>query len=342
MIQKELIVQKKPVQILKFVWVLALFMPFLSCSTSDSDDLVGNWVELNEFNGVPRSSSVAVSLDDKAYITLGYNGDDWLDDIWEYDPVHDYWMKKDTFPGGARAGAVGFAINGKVYVGTGFDGTNKLKDFWEYDPTTDVWTQKADFLGSGRYGAVAFAIGDKGYIGAGFDGNYLKDYYEYNPSTDTWTQITDAGSKRKNAMAFVIDGEGYVCGGVSNSYEDDFWKYNPETGWWTELRSISDATDDDFDDDYVITRTNAAPFVSNGKAYLCSGGKNSTGSDVWEYTPSTDLWEEKTSMEGGINRMEAVGFSINGVGYVATGRNSSLYFDDVWRFEPDAEYDEYD
>ena len=35
--------------------------------------------------------------------------------------------------------------------------------------------------------------------------------------------------------------------------------------------------------------------------------------------------------------MEAVGFAVGNLGYVLTGRDYSLYFDDMWGFKPNDE-----
>ena len=324
--------------------ILCSVLLFVSaCDDDDEEDLVGNWVKLSDFEGIPRADAVGVSLNGKGYIGTGFDGKDRLNDLWEYNPTQDYWIQKAEFPGVARNGAVGFGANGKLYLGTGYNGTHKLNDFYEFDPVKNQWAQIDDFEGSARYGAVAMTLNDKGYVGTGYDGNYLKDFWKYDPLTAKWEQVVSvAGSKRRDAMAFVIDDIGYICGGISNGiYQNDFLKYDPAADSWTSLRAISDATDDDFDDDYNIVRTNAVAFEMNGKGYLATGGKSTTGSQVWEYTPATDLWVEKTSFEGA-DRTEAVGFTINNVGYIATGKNSGYYFDDVWRFEPNAEYDEYD
>lgn len=327
---------------------LSILVIFSSCSDDDEEDLVGNWVELSDFEGIPRSDAVGISLEGKGYIVTGYDGEDRLNDLWEYDPLNDYWKQKADFPGKARNGAVGFSANGKAYVGTGYDGTNKLNDFYEFDPYTNSWTQIADFIGSPRYGAIAMTLRDLGYVGTGYDGNYLKDFYQYDPIADEWEQkVSVGGSKRRDAMTFVVDDIGYVFGGLDNGvYEDDFWKYDPTADSWTRLRDISDATDEDYDDDYGIVRTNAVTFVMDGKGYVATGGRSTTGGDVWEYNPVTDLWVEKTELaedgSGGADRTEAVSFTINNIGYVITGRNSSYYFDDVWRFEPNSEMYEYD
>ncbi len=333
---------------IKVAIALSILVIFSSCSDDDDDDLIGNWVELSDFEGVPRSDAVGISLGDKGYVGTGYDGEDRLRDFWEYDPINDYWTQKADFEGIARNGAVGFGAKGKVYVGTGYDGTNELNDFYAFDPDANEWARIKDFMGSARYGAIAMTIGNKGYVGAGFDDNYLKDFYEYDPSTDEWSQkVSLGGSKRRDAMVFVIDEIGYVFGGINNGiYEDDFWKYDPAADSWTRLRDISDATDEDYDDDYAIVRINAVTFVMNGMGYVATGGRSTTGGDVWEYNPVTDLWEEKTELAedggGGADRTEAVGFTINNIGYIMTGRNSGYYFDDVWRFEPNSEMDEYD
>jgi N-acetylneuraminic acid mutarotase len=301
--------------------------------------LIGNWIELSDFEGVQRSDAVAFSIGNKAYVGTGYDGSDRLNDFWEYDPQLNNWTRKADFPGAPRNGAVGFGTDTKGYIGTGYDGVNKLKDFWEYDPATDKWVQISDFGGSARYGAVAFPLNNKGYVGTGYDGNALKDCWEYDPATNQWAQkISLGGGKRRDAVAFVIAGKGYICTGLDNGvYEDDFWEYDPVADKWNKKRSISDKSDESYDDDYTsITGTNKVAFSINGKGYIATGGAGTAGTAVWEYDPQSDLWTPKTALEASA-RIEAVGFSIGDLGYVVTGRNSSLYFDDLWGFAPNSE-----
>lgn len=317
---------------------------FSTCNNDDpAETLVGNWVELSDFEGVARSDAVAFTINDKGYVALGFDGDDRLNDLWEYDPARDYWIQKADFPGNARNGAIGFGTSTKGYVGTGYDGYNKLNDFWEYDPQTNSWTQKADFAGSARYGALAFCIDDKGYVGTGYDGNYLKDFWMYDPASNEWFQkVSVGGSKRRDAVGFVINGKGYICTGVNNGvYESDFWEYNPATDLWTGKRDIANTSDDDYDDDYEIARTNAVAFSAGGLGFVVSGGKGTVSGDAWAYDPGTDLWEEKTTLEGS-TRMEAVAFTVANKGYIMTGRSSSYYYDDIWCFYPDDDLNEDD
>jgi hypothetical protein len=334
----------KTMKICAFSFSLILALPFLnSCESDDTADLIGNWVSLSDFDGLPRSDAVGFSIGTKGYIGTGYDGDERLNDFWEYDVSKNSWTQKADFPGVARNSAVGFGTDTKGYIGTGFDGKNKLKDFWEFDPANNQWTRKTDFGGTGRYAAVGMAINNKGYIGTGFDSNYLKDFWQYDPEIDTWAQKTSiGGSKRKDAACFVIDGKGYITTGIDNgTYESDLWEYDPTEDLWTKKRAISNTSDDNYDDKYTtITGIYKVGFSINGKGYLATGGQT-TGANVWEYDPSDDLWIERTSFEGS-TRADAVGFAIGNSGYLTTGKSGSYYFDDLWSFYPEAVYEKND
>lgn len=335
----------KAINIYAMFFFFILAVPFLNSCTEEDETLIGNWVELSDFDGIPRGDAVGFAIGAKGYVGTGYDEDgDRLKDFWEYDAARNTWMQKADFPGIERNAAIGFGTDTKGYIGTGYDGKDKLKDFYEYDPTSNTWTRKADFGGSARYGATAMTINNKGYVGTGYDLNYLKDFWQYDPATDKWTQKPSmGGSKRKDATTFVIDGIGYIVTGIDNNTpEDDLWAYDPDSETWTEKRKITDDTDYEFDDDYTtITGINKVGFSLYGKGYLATGGRSGPGSDVWEYNPDTDLWVERTTFEGS-SRLDAVGFAINNRGYVTTGRSQGYYLDDIWAFDPQAEFNEDD
>ncbi|PXY39459.1 galactose oxidase [Flavobacterium cheongpyeongense] len=308
---------------------------FIGCSNDDDDDeLIGNWIKKSSFDGPARSSSTSFVIGDYAYITTGYTGDEYLKDLWAYNSNGDYWEQKADFTGSARSSASSFELNGKGYIGLGYDGTNKLKDFYQYDPVSNSWEAKADFGGTGRYGAVGFQVGGKAYFGTGYDGNYLKDFYQYNDTDNTWTLVSGfSGNKRRHATVFVINDKAYLGTGVNNGTNQvDFWEFDPSTDVWTRKRDIDQDDDDDYswNDDYAITRTNASSFSLNGLGYIVGGEGIKT---VWEYNPTTDLWEERTALEGA-TRTDAVGFAINNRGFLMLGRIGSTYFDDAWEFKP--------
>lgn len=326
-----------------FMIVAFLFALVNSCGLdNDSDDLVGNWIRRSDFEGIPRSNAVVFTIDEFAFVGLGFDGDDDLTDFWRYDANLDFWTKVDSFPGIPRRGAVAFATNGKGYVGTGFNSDQdlELSDFWEFDPLAssgNQWKAIADFPGSARFNAVAFGSSNHGYVGSGFDDNWLKDFYEYNPSNNTWEQIVSlGGSKRENAIAFVIDDKAYVGTGTNNgAYVFDFWEFDFNTKNWTRKLEL------DEEDDYNIIRSGGVSSELNGLGYVIAGNNGSNLTSVWEYLPSNDSWEERTSLEG-IARINAVSFSINGRLFVTTGSAGTIRLDDLWEFRPLEEYDEDD
>lgn len=311
-----------------------------SDSSDTTTDLLGEWYKKSSYEGVTRSGAVGFVIDGKAYVGTGYNGDKWLTDFYQYDADKNNWYKKADFPGVARSSAVAFTINGKGYVGTGYDGKNYLKDFYEYDPSSDTWTQIADFTGSARFQATAFSIDNYGYVGTGYDGNYLKDFYAYDPTTNTWLQkASSSGDKLINAFSFVIDGKAYLGGGTNNSIlNTELWEYDPLNDSWTEKNDLldDDNDNDENDEGYAIARSLGVTFVIAGKGYVLLGTRSTLDATVWEYNPSLDQWDQKTSFEGSV-REGAVGFAIGSYGYVCTGRNSTSRYDDLWQFDPNAE-----
>ncbi|MCK7560081.1 hypothetical protein MKQ70_36245 [Chitinophaga sedimenti] len=324
-----------------------------ACNKSNSDDEeVGNWIRRSTLEGPARGEAVSFVIGDRAYIGTGYDGTYRLKDFWYYNQTSNSRTQVADLPGSARNNAVGFAVGAKGIVATGYDGVNRLNDTWVYDADKDVWTAGAAFTGTARYGATAFAIGPKGYVTCGYDGNYLKDFYAYDTSSTggAWTKLEAfGGEKRAYAAAFVIDSKAYVVTGANpNTGQtlsvNDIWMFDPAStlaNKWTEKRKISNVSTEDYDNDYDIVSSKCAAFVMNNKGYLATGSKSGLTTNVWEYDPISDLWDQKRSFEG-LARSGAVGFSINNRGYVALGTSSSLPFEDLWEFDPSAEYNEND
>ncbi|MBL7742952.1 MAG: hypothetical protein JNN00_05685 [Chitinophagaceae bacterium] len=313
--------------------------------TNSDDELVGNWKRIDDFEGLARSEAVSFTIGDYGYITTGSSSSDRFRDLWEYNTSLRYWTQKANLPGDARNSAVAFSIGTKAYVGTGYNGSARLNDFWEYDQTLNTWTQKADFGGSARYNAIAFAINGKGYVGCGYDGNYLKDIWEFTPGSTsadpgTWVQKASVGgSKRSAAIAFVINNTGYVMGGENNGeIQQDLWSYDATANTWTEKTKVYNYSDDDsYDDDYgTIPRQNGVAFVIDNYVYLSTGENSSINSTTWQYNATTDRWLQKTGFEG-TGRTGAVGFTLNGRGFVLTGRSGSLVMDNAYELLPDDE-----
>ncbi|MDO9184187.1 MAG: kelch repeat-containing protein [Bacteriovorax sp.] len=314
---------------------LLLIAISVGCSSSDDDTEMGNWVEGSSFDGDARGNSVAFVIGDKGYLVSGYNGDDYLNDLWEYNKEGDFWAQKSDFPGNARSGAVGFELNGKGYFGTGYDGDNKLNDFWSYDPTSNTWTQKADFVGTARIGAVGFSVSGKGYIGTGYDGSELKDFWQYNDVSNEWIQsVGFGGDKRKDAVVFVIDNIAYMGTGLRNgAYQNDFYKFEGSTETWTRLTDL-----DDDDSDYSVLLSNGVAFTIDGLGYITTGESSGVSTNLWVYNPALDTWDQDPNFEGSA-RQDAVSFSFFDRAFVLMGSSGSYYFDDNWEYRPLEESD---
>lgn len=272
-----------------------IFSQGCSKSTGSSTTLVGNWSRSSDFDGNARSEAVSFTIGDYAYICAGTTDITRYKDLWEYSIARQYWSQKADLPGAARNSAVGFSIGTKGYVGTGYDGTNSLNDLWQYDPTSNTWTQKA-------------SIG---------------------------------GTKRSQAMVFVLNNKAYVVSGNNNgSALNDLWMYDDGANSWTEKRQISNVSTDSYDDNYTsIVRYNGVAFTMDSLAYVTGGESPSLTSTAWEYNPSTDLWTQKTAFEG-TPRTGAVAFTLKDPttnkdrGFIITGRNGSLSFDNCYEWHP--------
>lgn len=254
------------------------------------------------------------------------------------------WVRKSDFEGVSRNAAVSFTIGTRVFVGTGFDGTFRLKDLWEFDAAKNTWFRKADFPGVARSSAVAFSAAGKGYVGTGIDanGNRLGDFWEYNPTTNSWTQIADLPADAKyryGAVSLSFENKGYVGAGNGSSLSTggtndlkDWWSYTPATGTWTQEQSIGGSK-----------RVNAFSMIINGKGYV-GGGTNvqSPVLDFWEFDPSTAAWTQKADLydatgenfDWDLRRQAAVAFTVNGLGYLATGNLNGQALSDCWEYDP--------
>jgi N-acetylneuraminic acid mutarotase len=271
------------------IFIMVVLMPIQSCNDDDDTTVYGNWVKTIPFAGAPRSGTVYFTIGDKVYAGLGYNPN---------------------------------SVNSE-YVTNGY-----FKDFYVYDESEGYWLRRASFPGVLRERGIAFNVDGKGYIGLGYNrysGTILRDVWEYDPEEDTWEQKDDfLGSPRYNAVGFVIDNKGYVGTGYDDAgnINSDFYEYTPSEDSWTQIKSYPGDK-----------RESAFSFVLNGKVYIGGGTSNSLYStDFFEYDPITQTWtnleikDEDDSyydeFRAAVLRKEAVAFTLENKGYIATGIGS--------------------
>jgi len=237
----------------------------------------------------------------------------------------------DLTPGDAPLGRIhlqGFTIGGKGYFCggeaiTSFTLAQEMRDLWEYDPTTQTWTQKADFPGPYVDDATSFVIGSSAYIVVG------NQTWQYDQTTNVWTQKASLpADARAHASSFAIGSYGYVGFGyslVSGTDLSDFWQYDPVANSWSQKASFAGAA-----------REGAMSFVIGNSGYVCLGGKAGGGTttypvDCWAYDAVAGLWSAKANFPGA-GRMNGVGLTGLGRGFVATGSNNANILNDCWQY----------
>ncbi|HLX93795.1 MAG TPA: kelch repeat-containing protein [Puia sp.] len=84
-------------------------------------------------------------------------------------------------------------------------------------------------------------------------------------------------------------------------------------------------------------RSESVAFVIGNYVYVGTGvDSNFTRlNDFWRFDPSNNTWSQQVNLAG-IARNSAVGFSVNGEGYIATGYDGYNMLSDCWQFDPNA------
>ena len=88
-----------------------------------------------------------------------------------------------------------------------------------------------------------------------------------------------------------------------------------------------------------MPRGSAVSFVIGDKAYVGLGYNDDDDTndgymkDFWVYSSSTDRWDRIADFPGN-GRVAAVGFAVNGKGYVGTGYDGDNKLKDFWEYDP--------
>lgn len=200
----------------------------------------------------------------------------------------------------------------------------------------NTWDKREAVGGSKRERGVGFSIGSRGYVGLGQDtlNQMLNDFWEYDPGTNSWTQKANfSGVARRDAMCFSIGSKGYVGTGINNADAfmgttlSDFWEYNPATNTWTSKAP--------YPGNFSSGIYYATGFALLGKGYVCCGkeGASMYSNELWEYTPGTNTWLQKTSFPGGV-RYGGVAFVIGNYAYYGTGTDENIFNSDFYKYNP--------
>jgi len=242
------------------------------------DPLNDKWTKKPDFPGTARQNGISFACNGKGYYGMGtsysLSNNDYLVDIWEYDPLFGQWTQKTTYPGTPVIYSKAFVINNKAYLGPGYFYEDSWKtfvsDLWEYDPITNSWKEKKEFPGPDSRLGMAIGGGGRGYMGLGSNGGGMDKFYEYDALSDTWEIAGNyPGNGFNDIASFYIDGKLYFGMGSNNSNISyrDFWEFDLVSKNWTKMSPCP---------------TKLSPSISytvDNKGYVGYGWYHSTPSD---------------------------------------------------------------
>jgi N-acetylneuraminic acid mutarotase len=143
-----------------------------------------------------------------------------------------------------------------------------------------------------------------------------------------WTQMSEFGGEARHRTTMITlgnkiySGLGHYNGAGPNIMFDDWWEFDPATNSWSQKA------------DYLGGICyHASAFVVNNIGYVGTGrvspGSNILVQDFFRYRPTNNTWQQITDFPG-TPRRGAVGFAIDGFGYIGCGTSS----DDMYRYDP--------
>jgi hypothetical protein len=215
----------------------------------------------------------------------------------------DAWLKKAYTPF-AEVNCGGFAIDNTGYFVAG-------QNTYSYDPATSSWINKADFPGEFRLSAITFAAAGLGYSGAGYPGccgdPTLNDFWTYSPASDIWAPRNDIPDVNIGGNGTSAEGKGYTVQGFGPTQMS---QYDPASDTWTTVGEILDAnfTGYPHHPNSVFTMDNRI-FVFFRHEYNYTSADNY----LYEFHVASGTWTRRAAYFD----ESSLGFSINGVGYIA-------------------------
>ncbi|GMH88921.1 hypothetical protein TL16_g11302, partial [Triparma laevis f. inornata] len=89
--------------------------------------------------GVRENNGVLVSSESEIYVFGGYNGKEWLNDLWSLSLSTHTWTLLSTSGPSCRFGYVSVVYKTGYYLLGGYDGDRWLNDFWRFDMIEGEW-----------------------------------------------------------------------------------------------------------------------------------------------------------------------------------------------------------
>ena len=238
-------------------------------------------------SGKERQYASGFSGNQLGFVFGGYNGTNFLNDLWQFDPISNSWIEMTPIPAVGRSGAACFVLNDTAYIIGGKTANNSaIDDVWAYAILTDSWVQKNDLPNGNRWRASAATLNNNGYLIFGRDetNGFHNELLAYNQNSDLWSQISTFPYIGRSHAALLSVGEDLiVCfGGDSlNTYHNDLWSYSISLNTWHSLPDLPAEG----------RRGGMAIASNNGTIYYSTGlnSQNQRVKETWKYHESLDV-----------------------------------------------------
>jgi N-acetylneuraminic acid mutarotase len=250
---------------------------------------------------------------------------------------------------GSRTGQMSWtdsAGNFWLYGGNGPDSASNfgvLNDLWEFSPTQKVWAWVG---GNSTFSSCPYQGGCSVLAVYGTLGTPSSTTTPGNRQyASTWTDL--------NGNLWLFGGEGYGTDSYLGTF-NDLWKFSPSTGQWTWVAGTSGSCDSSNKCGAGVygtlgtaasgnnpgARIGATSWTdTNGNLWLFGGsgmdanGTNTSLNDLWEFSPSTELWtwQGGTNIVGSISGVKGI-YGTQGVassGNIPGGRSSAQGWTDA-------------
>lgn len=226
------------------------------------------WTQVSSLpDSAKRQYATAVTYANNGFLFGGINAQgEYLNDLWNYDPVSDFWDYLGQAPFTGRSGMQSFVIGDEMFVvGGRTANSNAVNEVWSYDFTTNSWSPKFDMPSEGIWRGFAAEYNGTGIIGMGTDSMNIKrgEVYFYDASIDFWLEMTALYTEPMNyPAASQIDDRIYVYGGedTTSTYINDFRYLDLTNMAWFSLNSFPQ-----------VARRGSMAFTSSTDFFITTG-----------------------------------------------------------------------
>ena len=295
------------------------------------------WSEISPINsienrpGVRENNGVIVCDSDanQIFIFGGYNGRNWLNDLWSYDIAANEWTcvqqqqnsaeeedphnnlpRPSSQVPAARFGYYAALHNKKFILFGGYDGVKWLNDLWEFDLRERRWMLIEELGGKAppnqRSCPSYVKDVDKLYVFGGYDGvTRMNDFFVCDLNTYEWSEIKNFGSipsPRYFHSCALHDGKIYVFGGYSGTDRlKDLYSFDLETSHWAVLNCTNGSSNGG---DIPSGRSSLVSEVWGNGLYVFGGysGENVLN-DMFEFKLTTRVSVPPSGLVSDMQRM---------------------------------------